>query len=170
MKLTKLERLLLSNQLKILEKVDPDNSDSYLEQRKALEEGFAGEYESLFAGLDDELDENGCEEVKNILQMYRILTYSSQKLPASSQIKSHPYLIFRGFDGNNEPKEYVYTQYLIIDLGGWTELKYGNKHPNFNSHTRMLDIYRNMYSEFKKSDDPSNLSESDIKRILEARG
>lgn len=39
MKLSKLERLILANQFKILEALYPDDAESYENNRKAIEEG-----------------------------------------------------------------------------------------------------------------------------------
>ena len=168
MRLTKLERLLLSNQLKILESLYPEDADSYSKNRKAIEEGFALEYESIFGNISDELSREACEEVMDILDMYSAINFSYNELVDKSKVGSHAYLKFRGFDGNNELEQLSYTEYLIINSGRWPELKYDQENPDFNSHNRMLDKYKRMLLEWNKCSKRTSLSENEIKCILEA--
>ena len=46
-KFTRVERLLLANQYKILERLDPDEADYYTRHRIALERGYEGDYEEV---------------------------------------------------------------------------------------------------------------------------
>ena len=46
--LTAFERLQLINQLRILEKVDPNNAEDYAENRGIIAHGYAIQYEDVF--------------------------------------------------------------------------------------------------------------------------
>jgi uncharacterized protein YfbU (UPF0304 family) len=46
--LTAFERLQLINQLRILEKVDPNNAEDYAESRGIIAHGYAIQYEDVF--------------------------------------------------------------------------------------------------------------------------
>ena len=73
---------------------------------------------------------------------------------------------FKGFDGNNEPDLRSYVQYFIMELDRFDELKYGQSFPSFNSHTRMLERYRNQLNIWRNFD--FDLNEEQITAILEA--
>ena len=55
MKLTKSERLSLTYQMKILEKLYPEEAAQLSQNRTALEEGFTLHYEWIFESLRDEM-------------------------------------------------------------------------------------------------------------------
>jgi uncharacterized protein len=102
MKLTKVERLLLVNQFLILESLYPDDAKHYSMQRQALEEGYTRQYDQLFKGIhDDELSEEQCKQVVDILDMYRAITTTAKDLPTDSRLRDDYNLKFRGFDGND---------------------------------------------------------------------
>lgn len=161
------ERLIISNQLKILEKLYPDEAEYYAQHRKAIENGYKLHYSWLTEYFFDEMSEEECSEVLDILEMYRAITLSYNELKDKSGIEENE-IRFRGFDGNDETRQFSYANYFIIDLGRYNELRYGAEHPGFNSHCSMLDKYRRMLSEWQKCSDKQNLSNDDIKRILES--
>ena len=170
MELDKKERLILSNQLKILEKLYPDEADYYAQHRKALEEGYALHYSWLFENIYDEMSVEECKEVLDFLDMYRAITFSYQKLEDKGELESHSYLKFSGFDGNNETKQMAYAQYFMIDLDRYQELRYDQPSPDLNSHMQMLPKYRNMLKKWKNCKDKNYLSKDDIELILSAKG
>lgn len=167
MELTKKERLIIANQLKILEKLYPEEADYYAKNRKALEEGYGLHYSSLTDHFYEEMSKEKCQEVLDILDMYRAITYSYQSLEDKSEI-NQCWLRFRGFDGNNEGKQCSYTQYFILDLGRFEELKYGNKYPNFNSHAQVLDKYRRMLAVWESFDKKWEIDKDRLIQVLEA--
>lgn len=168
MKLEKLERLILVNQFRILEKLYPDEADYYSKHRKAIEEGYVLHYAWAFEHLDDELSVEESDEVLEVLDMYRAITSSYEKIKDKHTIDS-PLLKFKGFDGNNESKLMGYTQYFINDLERYEELKYDQPYTDFNSHGRMMHNYRRMLAEWKKCKDRHNLSNEELQRILETK-
>lgn len=167
MDLSKKDRLIIANQLKILEKLYPDEADYYAKHRKAIEDGYKLHYNWLVENFYHEMSEEECKEVLEILDMYRALTFSYQHLDNKSEIDETE-IRFRGFDGNNETSQYSYTQYFIVDLGRFDELTYGAKYSNFNSHCPMLDRYHRMVAVWKQCRDKFNLSKDEIRKILEA--
>jgi len=73
---------------------------------------------------------------------------------------------FPGFDGNNETKQMACTRYYCnLDVGKYQELDRGD---NFNSHRPMLDRYRQMLAEWKKSAKTYELTKDDTIRIASA--
>jgi uncharacterized protein YfbU (UPF0304 family) len=160
----KLKRYELINQLLILEKLYPEEGDYYAKNRKALENGYELHYSWLTENISDGLPEEECKEVLDILDMYRSIIFSWQRLHENEELPEK--LKFKGFDGNNETTLMRYVQYFVIDLDRFNELTYGKEHPYFNSHRRMLGNYRRMLSVWKGYD--FDLTEDQIASLMEA--
>lgn len=166
MDLTKIERLIIANQFKILEKLYPEEAGYYSNERKAIENGYKFHYEEIIEHLNDEMSEDECREVIDILDMYRALTFSYAKLKDKSGIEEDE-IHFNGFDGNNEIKQYFYARYFILDLGRFDELTYGQKFPELNTHWPILDHYRDMLHVWKNIQDRHDLNKEQIRAILD---
>ncbi|KAB8153470.1 YfbU family protein [Kordia sp. TARA_039_SRF] len=170
MKLDTKERLSLSFQLKILEKLYPEEAEYYANHRKAIEDGYELHYSWLTEHLSDGLTSDECTEVLDILDMYTGLYYSFQALkdPKELTIES---VRFPGFDGNNEIMRMAYTKYFIEDLDRFEWIK---KLTNgyYNSHMRMIPKYQKMLSRFKdySIEERHSLNEGQIKELIETTG
>ncbi|WEA46827.1 YfbU family protein [Priestia aryabhattai] len=171
MKLSRVERLIISNQFKILEKLYPEEKEYYEVDRKAIEEGYEIHYEEIIGNVisEDELSEEAAREVLNILSMYRAITFSYKKLTEEEKLEiDKKYDVkFEGFDANDpeEIKLLMYTRYFIIDKDRFQELVYNAEYPDFNSHSPKLDTYRKMLTLFKSYNN-SNLSKEQIIKLL----
>jgi uncharacterized protein YfbU (UPF0304 family) len=160
----KLKRYELINQLLILERLYPEEADYYARNRKALENGYELHYSWLTENISDGLSEEECKEVLDILNMYRSITFSWQRLHEDEELPKR--LRFPGFDGNDETALMGYVQYFVIDLERFEELTYGKEHPYFNSHSPMLEKYRKMLSVWKQYE--FKLTEVQIDSVMEA--
>jgi len=167
MDLTVIERLLISNQFRILAKLYPEEEEYYSVQRKALENGYKLHYAEIVENFYEEMTEQECLEVVDILDMYRALTFSFENLKEKEGIREEE-IHFDGFDGNNETRQYLYARYFILDLDRFTELTYGQKNPELNSHSARLKKYRNMLAVWKLYKDKHDLSSKQIRAILDA--
>lgn len=167
MELSEKERLIIANQLLILEKLYPEEAESYSRKRKAVEQGYSLHYSWLTEGFFEEMTEQECREVVDILDMYRSLTFSYRDLDDKQGIDEKQ-LQFSGFDGNEEDKQFSYTQYFIVDLGRFDELRRGLEYPDFNSHWPMLERYRRMLTAWKALPDRLHLDRDELVRVLEA--
>lgn len=169
MDLSKVERLMITNQFKILEKLYPEDKEYYEIHRKALEEGYKLHYNDAFESLStDEMTELECREVIDILNMYRALTFSYEKLEVKDDLSKES-IKFKGFDGNDpaEIKRLLYTRYFIMDLDRFQELKYDEKHPSFNSHWPALNKYRKMLASWEEINKKHVLTREEIIHIVE---
>lgn len=170
MELTKFERLVLSNQFKILEGLYPEEKEYYEIHRKAIDEGYQLHYNDAFEVLsEDEMSKEDCREVLDILNMYRAITFSYKKLPDNDKSGIREESIkFRGFDLNDreEAKRLMYTRYFIVDLDRFEELRYGDKYRDFNSHRPMLNRYRKMLSRWNEMGKKYELTLEDIKVLI----
>lgn len=170
MNLSKLQRLFLYNQYLILEKLFPEEKEKYSNFRKALMYEFSLEYENMIEFFDEEMTEEKCIEVHDILDMYRALYNSYDRLPDKSLIDKDK-IHFDGFDGNNESEQLSYALFLIYDLGKYEKLRdVKNKYDSLNSHSWRLNKYRTMLSVWKSipSEDRYELNAQQIQEILEA--
>lgn len=157
-----IDRQMLSLLHRILARVLPEDANGedgdleyQLERATILEEGFAAEYSTEFAGLRTELSKRDCGRVSDILQMFRIITFSIDHLakagtPASGELAFE--LEFRGFDHNDALEGHMatYVEYQMRD-NRWSELKpQVERNDQGNSHSLMLDVYTRMLAEFRR--------------------
>lgn len=157
-----LDRQVLSLLHRILARVLPEDANDVdgdlqyqLMRAKILEKGFTGEYWYETAGFNTELSKRDCDRVSDILQMFRVFTYSSEQLsqsdaPVPSELLSQ--LEFQGFDHNDPLESHMadYVKFLMRE-DRWTELKpQVQRHDNGNSHSPSLDIYLRMLSEYRR--------------------
>lgn len=165
------DRLFLINQYLILEKLYPEESYYYRNKRKAIEGQFELHYDMLDESSKDRMTSDECKEVMDILDMFRAISFSLQKMPEEHKEKlDFHYLVFRGFDGNNEGRHFSYALYLVNDLGRWEELKEGKDYKDLNSHAPVLEMYRSMLGAWQKYpvERRFNLSRDDLLEITSA--
>jgi len=164
--MTKLERLMLANQLLILERLAPDEAECYAPMRKALIEGYSLHYEDALQMFHDDLPEEQCREVLDVLAMYRAITNTIAKLKPDDELRDHYRARFPGFDGNNEGALMGYVRYFIVDLDRYEELRYGADNPSFNSHAPMLPAYRKMLTDWKGLGQQHEMTRDDLTSVL----
>jgi len=151
--------------MRILEKLYPEEAAKFSQNRTALEEGFTLHYEWVFESIRDEMSKEECQEVLDILDMYRAITFSLRKIDQSDELQDHHLAKFIGFDGNNEGQRMHYVRYFIVDLERYDELKQG-KLPTFNSHTRMLPTYQKMFQRWDELKRNFEMPREQIARVL----
>lgn len=150
MELTKKERLILYNQYEILKSLNPNEKKYYERDQEILINGFKYNYDDLVCGLMDETSEEISQFVIDVLQMYRVLNNSYDKLNDDEKAQIDIYDIsFKGFDGNEEIDHYVYAKFYLEKLDKFGELK-ESKYYAVNSHGNMLNGYRKMVSLWKE--------------------
>ena len=144
-------RLILRNtELLLAHCPDLDEEDREYHARNAtiLEEGFTGEYHHVFAALRPEIPSARCDELFDILDMFRVLRASYNKLSDDEKAEVEERDIsFRGFDYSDDEETALpgYVEFLFDD-DRYTELKepLARFSDGGNSHHRNLDIYRRM--------------------------
>lgn len=185
-----IDRQILSMLHRILGRVLPENANDVdgdleyqLMRAQILEAGYTGEYWLETAGFQTELSKRDCGRVADILDMFRTITYSLERLdeevPATDE-KLKFRLEFMGFDHNDALEGHMasYVEFLMRD-DRWTELKPQlERHDNGNSHHRMLDTYLRMLAEYRRIMDSRGrglsrmdyfLSFDELQQIAEAR-
>ncbi|EYT49283.1 MULTISPECIES: YfbU family protein [Dietzia] len=157
-----IDRQILSMLHRILGRVLPEDANDVdgdlnyqLMRAQILEAGYTGEYWYATAGFQTELSHRDCDRVKDILDMFRVITYSIERLEkdgaeVDEELKGS--LEFVGFDHNDplEGQMASYVQFLMRD-GRWTELGAQlERHDNGNSHHRVLEMYLRMLAEYRR--------------------
>lgn len=159
------DRQILSLLHRILARVLPDDAndvdgdtDYQLRRARVIEAGFTGEYWQEVAGFHTELSKRDCDRVLDILDMFRVITFSIKRLEeegatVSKELKHR--LEFQGFDGNDGLESHMasYVKHLMSD-GRWGELQPQlERNDDGNSHHRVLDIYMRMLAEHRRIKD-----------------
>lgn len=165
MELTRVERWILVNQYRILETLYENEREELSLARRALDNGFELEYESIIPlhPQNESLDCQQCQLVVDILEMFRALRRSYDSLSEEERDGiTENAITFQGFDGNNETEEWAYCIYLR-DQGRWQE---SLQDSDCNSHTRLLDHYCEMLMRWKSLPEQWCLNRQHIFMIL----
>lgn len=161
--LTTVERQQLALLHRILARVVGDDNDvdgdkAYqLERAEVLENGFAREYSREFYGIYPELSARDSGFVVEVLEMFRAVTFSVQKLQ-SDGIELDEDLLralrFDGFDLNDarEGRLLSYARFLVNEER-WSELQYtfSDENDHGNSHAGLADMYQRMFDAHAKT-------------------
>jgi uncharacterized protein YfbU (UPF0304 family) len=156
------DRQVLSLLHRILARVLPEDNDDVdgdeahqLERARVIESGFTGEYWREVAGFSTELSRRDCGLVLDILDMFRMITFSIRHLEKEGAVfaedLSHE-LEFQGFDHNDGLEGHMasYVKFLRSD-GRWSELQpQVDRNDDGNSHSLMLDTYKRMLAEHRR--------------------
>ncbi|OKH84413.1 hypothetical protein EB75_04575 [Mycobacterium sp. ST-F2] len=163
---------------------DVDGNAKYqLERAEVIESGFTGEYWREVAGFRTELSKRDCDRVLDILDMFRVITYSIQRLekdgvPVGEELSYE--LEFQGFDFRDglEGQMADYVKFLMSD-GRWGELQpQVDRNDGGNSHHKTLEAYLRMLSEHRRIMDSRGrgfrrddylLSKEELEQIAAAR-
>jgi uncharacterized protein YfbU (UPF0304 family) len=162
------ERLQLAQQHEILEKLDPDNAEHHAKCREILQNGFTLLYGEVFQDIYEEVDQDACEFVYDVLAMYRDLMRSYDAMVDKAGIELDD-VRFAGFDGNNESRLYGFIKFLK-GQGLWDEplatSGMNSHYPTIGRYQKMLANYkaiRDKYDPMAKSHD---LTAEEIKQVM----
>lgn len=185
-----IDRQVLALLHRVLARVLPEDANGadgdkeyQLARATILEEGFTGEYWREVAGFSTELSKRDCDRVLDILQMFRIITFSVDHhrrdgTPVSEGMASQ--LEFRGFDHNDALERHMadYVKYQVQD-DRWSELQPQiERHDRGNSHSQMLGTYLRMLTAYRRIMDARErghgrydylLTLDDLQQITDAR-
>lgn len=168
MSLTRHERLVLSNQYRILALLAPkDDRDHWNRCREIVDRGYEHDYRHLGDQIDDDvMSIEESREVLDILAMFEALGRSGKHVSSGLTESERRQLKFHGFDGNAEAKQLAYVRFFCDQDGGrYRELDRGD---DFNSHCPMMRSYRGQLDVYRNCDDKQRLSVDDLKAIAMA--
>lgn len=121
------ERLLLANQYQILSRIAGNDLEAgmYNELAIIFTNGYVRDYEDSIELFSDELSNEECKFVIDVLELYRDLYWSWEKsIEIQNNIRKQD-VLFKGFDLNDsvQVKYYSYYQFMVGIQGKWNEIK-----------------------------------------------
>ena len=144
--LTPAERLILSNQYRILATIDKEDSKDYGNKAQIVENGYSGLYYKLFEHISEEVDAKVTEQTSDILAMFRIINWSIDSLSKEEKTQlDKSNLVFEGFDGNHDA-HYSQAIFMIENLNVFQESDL-NSHSQFTlpRYLKQLKVYNELY-------------------------
>ena len=164
MELSLLERWMVSNQLRILEALYPEDAEDLAIQREAIECGYEFAYGINLPVDPDTMTDADGREVWDTLDMFRAIENSIREL-GTDDLETHPDRKFCGYDGNNETKFMAFTSYTVERLERWTE-----QSGDFNSHAPMRPKYKHMLKVWKGFlvKERFNMNQGQVQAVLDA--
>jgi uncharacterized protein len=160
------DRLLLSNQYRILELLDEGNASEYAHRRAVLTGGQEMHYITLLEDFSNALNLEMAREVMDILEMFSRLRLSYDHLDGKTSIPDNG-VDFSGFHPEFEGEMLNYAQFYMAKLGRHRWLKNADGR-GLESSVPMLDVYRRMLSTWQRISEAKVLSESEIGEIINA--
>lgn len=184
------QRHMLEQQHEILALLHADNeyeSRYHRTMAEVLREGYAGEYDRVFGAIEPEMSRSECKLLWDILDMFRMLSASIDRLSANDRAAlgddNQRRLLFNGFD-LNDSREGRLLRYVhhLVETDRWTEIKprlgeigdNGNSHsPYLATYERMLGVYMpiheaNVRGKRGHSPDAWLLTLDELKQVAEA--
>lgn len=165
MKLTRTERLIISNQMRILAALYDDEREYLDRMRVAIDSGYALHYSQVAQHIDeDEFSEDECREVLDVLSMFRALRNGYEQIAEDDREGIRDRVVeFAGFD-NKEGASLYYSRWLA-STGSFDDIV---PEGGLDSHSPVLDMYRRMLQEWEASEDKFSLDRQDLVRISNA--
>lgn len=161
------DRLLLSNQYRILELLDKEGATAHAEHRTVLTGAQEMHYVTLLEDFSNALNLGIAREVMDILGMFSRLRLSYENLGGQTSIPAEG-IDFSGFHPEFEAEMLSYAQFYMEKLGRHLWLKSADG-KGIESSVPMLDVYRRMLSAWQRIGVAKVLSESEVSEIVNAR-
>lgn len=164
MEMTHAQRLILSNQYKMMTMLDPDNAERYRRLQTIIERGYGLQMRELDREFG-ELKEETCRIVIDIMEMYHALHVSWTNLKDASTIDERR-VTFLGFDAATEARFLGYVRFMVNIEGRYTHFDAGTH--GFNAQTPMCDKYQRMLNVWHSCPRQYHLSSNEINQIINA--
>lgn len=164
MEMTHAQRLILSNQYKMLILLDPDNAKRYRRCQTIIEAGFGLQIKELAQDFA-ELSEENCQTIIDIMEMYHALQVSGENLSSKADITDKR-VIFLGFDAVTEAHYLNYVRFLVNSEGRYRHFVRGSD--DFNAQTPMWDKYLRMLNVWTSCPRQYHLCAVEINQIINA--
>ncbi|MDK7537778.1 YfbU family protein [Bacillus paranthracis] len=179
--LSKRERLILANQYDILSRLAEEEYEKkeFEDLRDIFASGYTRYYSLATEHFADEVDQEECKFVVDVLDLYRDLYYSREHSVEAKDAINESDVLFKGFDLNDEieSKYYSFYKFLVDQLGRYGEIKElmeAGRIESYNSHgfgpnMRKLAAMISKRNEIKDRDEynrPNDLTTEEINEIL----
>ncbi|EGR2795793.1 hypothetical protein BOO29_07275 [Vibrio navarrensis] len=166
MEMSNTQRLILSNQYKLMSQLDPSNAAKYQRLKTIIERGYELQMRELNKDFGC-ISEAHCKEVIDIMEMYHAMQESNKMLSDSERSEvDQRRLQFLGFDIASEAQLVHYVRFLVDSEGLYPQFDKADHH--FNSQMPMLEKYRRMLASWKKCPRQYHLSATELRQIFSA--
>lgn len=135
------DRLIIANQFDILSRLAEDNYEKkqFENFREVFVSGYSRYYSLATEHFSEEVADEQCKFVIDVLNLYRDLYFSREYTPEAKEVIPESKVLFKGFDLNDlvEVKYYSFYKFLVEDLGRFEEIKEFmemGKIEDYNSH------------------------------------
>ena len=164
MEMTNAQRLILSNQYKMMTMLDPDNAERYRRQQTIIERGYGLQMRELDREFG-ELTEAVCRSIIDIMELHHALHVSWTNLKDPGEIEARR-LQFLGFDAATEARFLGYVRFMVQIEGRYTQFDAGSH--GFNAQTPMWEKYQRMLAVWHTCPRQYHLSANEIAQIINA--
>ncbi|MCZ7524323.1 YfbU family protein [Bacillus pacificus] len=179
--LSKRERLILANQYDILSRLAEEEykKKDFEDMRDIFTSGYTRYYSLATEHFSDEVNQDECKFVIDVLSLYRDLYYSRERSEEAKAAIEEKAVLFKGFDLNDEieSKYYSFYKFIVDQFGRYREIKElmeAGKIESYNSHgfgpsMRKLSAMISKWNEIKDRDEynrPDDLTAEEISEIL----
>ena len=153
MEMTNAQRLILSNQYKMMTMLDPANAERYRRLQTIIERGYGLQMRELDREFG-ELKEETCRTIIDIMEMYHALHVSWSNLQDQQSIDERR-VTFLG-----------YVRFMVNVEGRYTHFDAGTH--GFNAQTPMWEKYQRMLNVWHACPRQYHLSANEINQIINA--
>ncbi|RRZ94686.1 YfbU family protein [Erwinia sp. 198] len=164
MEMSHAQRLILSNQYKLMSLLDPDNLERYRRLQTIVERGYGLQMRELDREFG-ELPESVCRTLIDIMEMHHALHVSWTNLKDHSAIEARR-LQFLGFDAATEARFLGYVRFMVQIEGRYTQFDAGSH--GFNAQMPMWEKYQRMLAVWHTCPRQYHLSANEIAQIINA--
>jgi len=155
--MTNAQRLILSNQYKMMTMLDPDNAERYRRLQTIIERELDHEF--------GELKEETCRTIIDTMEMYHALHVSWTNLKDTQGVDERR-VTFLGFDAATEVRYLGYVRFMVNIEGRYTHFDAGTH--GFNAQTPMWEKYQRMLKVWHACPRQYHLSANEIHQIINA--
>lgn len=163
MEMTNAQRLILSNQYKMMTMLDPTNAERYRRLQTIIERGYGLQMRELDREFG-ELTEETCRTIIDIMEMYHALHVSGLTLKTPSPLMSAASHFWVLMPQRKRASRYV--RFMVNVEGRYTHFDAGTH--GFNAQTPMWEKYQRMLSVWHSCPRQYHLSANEINQIINA--
>ncbi|WP_313653893.1 YfbU family protein [Pantoea sp.] len=164
MEMTHAQRLILTNQYKIMAMLEPENAGHFCRYQTIIERGYALQMRELDKEFG-ELSEAVCRKIIDIMEMHHALHISWSNLKERPQLDERR-LAFLGFDAATEARLLGYVRFMVNTEGRYTHFDSGTH--GFNAQTPMWEKYQRMLALWQTCPRQYHLSANEIAQVINA--
>ncbi|MGU0043780.1 YfbU family protein [Escherichia coli] len=161
--MTNAQRLILSNQYKMMTMLNPANAERYRRLQTIIERGYGLQMRELDREFG-ELKEETCRTIIDIMEMYHALHVSWSNLQDQQSIDERR-VTFLGFDAATEARYLGYVRFMVNVEGRYThltpELTVLTPRRQCGKYQRMLNVWHACPRQY-------HLSANEINQIINA--